>query len=473
MKKNNYFVVFITLVVLIFATVSLVGLSDSRESSVCEHKYSKFKQVSSPELFAVGEKHKVCRRCGHTVSEKINATVSLPQMYLDGELQAVSKTTQEVFRVEYIDKSESFSAYAAIRYQGHTAMNYEKKNFTIKFYKDEIADNKHAVSFNGWNKTHKYCLKANYIDFSSARNIVSSNIWSDVVSCRENIDKNISQLEFSGGIDGFPVALFVNGEYRGLYTLNIAKDDDTFHIADDENEALFVINSEFSDSAKFRAPISERDKKDVFDLEYVYGDNEQFAYESLNRLIEFVMENEGEAFRKGIREYLDVESAIDYLITTYILGLTDNFSKNMILITYDGKKWIPNLYDLDTAAGLRFDGTGFFPEDFSLPFINSTGKILSGADNLLWDRIISEFTDEFILRYDQLKKDVLKTENIIKRYAYFIQAVPEECYSEEKLLYPNRNYIQIDPDVQISEYLTKRSKNLDKIINEIRKEAVK
>lgn len=472
MKKNNYLTVFITLVVLISATVLLFSLSDTPEVSDCKHKYSAYEEVSSAELFTVGEKRMTCKRCGHTVSEKINATVSLPQIYLDGEMLGVSKTTQEMFRVEYADGKDSFNAYAAVKYQGHTAMGYEKKNFTIKFYEDELANDKYAVSFNGWNETHKYCLKANYIDFSSARNIVSSNIWRDVVSSRENIDENISQLEFLGGIDGFPIALFINGEYQGLYTLNIAKDDDTFNIADDKNEALVVINSEFSDSAKFRAPISERDKKDIFDMEYSYNDAE-ISYESLNRLIEFVMENEGEAFREGIRDYLDVEAAIDYLITAYVLGLTDNFSKNMILITYDGKKWIPDLYDLDTAAGLSFDGTDFLAEDFSLPYISSSGEILSGTDNLLWDRIISEFTDEFILRYDELKKYILKAENITERYTGFIRAVPEECYSEERLMYPERANIQLDHSIQISEYLNERSRNLEEAVNTIRKELMK
>ena len=45
----------------------------------------------------------------------------------------------------------------------------------------------------------------------------------------------------------------------------------------------------------------------------------------MNRFIRFVMDNDGEDFKTGISDYLDIDSAIDYLITAYYLGLTDSY----------------------------------------------------------------------------------------------------------------------------------------------------
>ena len=335
-------------------------------------------------------------------------------------------------------------------------MSFEKKNYTIKFFEDAGESKKHKLSFNGWAPTNKYCLKANYIDYSMCRNVVSSNIWSEVVQSREVLDKIIAELEFYGGIDGYPVALFINDEYKGVYTFNIAKDEDTYKISDEENEAMFVINSAYSDAANFKALITEGDKKSVFDLEYSYPEHSVWAYDSMNNLIQFVMDNDGVAFVNGIDQYLDVDAAIDYLITAYVLGVTDNFAKNMILLTYDGQQWIPNMYDLDTACGLIFDGTGYMNYDFCLPTINNDGGISSGTENLLWDRLLNNCSDRFMGRYFELRKNILSTNSLERKYLDFIDSIPLECYEEELELYPEIPYAYITQKDQITTFLNLR-----------------
>lgn len=467
-KNKKYLVVIVTLIVLVSVTVLLLSLSGAQKYSVCEHKYTEYKEISAPGLFTVGEKQKNCKKCDNTVNEKINASIELPQLYLSGNTDGISKTNDCMMKAEYFDGDKKIvDAFATIKYQGHTSMSYIKKNYTIKFYEEESRDKKYKFSINSWEPTNKYCLKANYIDYSSARNIVSSNIWSDVVKSRKNLDKNISELEFYGGIDGFPFALFINNEYVGLYTFNIPKDEATYKIADEENEALFVINSGFSDSANFKTLITEKDIDDIFELEYSYNEDIEWPRESMNNLLEFVINNDGEAFKKGIGKYLDVDAAIDYLVTAYVLGVTDNFAKNMILITYDGQKWIPNMYDLDTASGLAFDGSKYFEYDFSVPEKTSYGKILSGTENLLWDRILNNYTHEFKTRYFELRKDILATENLVNRYSSFIESVPTVCYEQETELYPEIPYNDVNQIKQISSFIESRCDLLDAIIESL------
>ena len=463
-NKNSTVVFAVTLTVLLIGTVVL--FSKVKPHTGCRHAYTAFEQTVLPSDFSVGEKKKTCKKCGDTITERVRARVNLPQLYLDGDTISISKTSDAIMKAEYFDKGTAFNVFASVKNQGHTSMGYAKKNYTIKFYRDEARNDKYKVSLNGWQKTFKYCLKANFIDYSSARNIVSSEIWRDVTASREQLDSNIAELEFSGAIDGYPIALFINGEYTGLYTLNIPKDEDTYHIADEENEAMFVINSGFSDAAQFRALLCEEDKKAVFDLEYSYPEDAQWPYESLNKLLGFVINNDGEDFQNGAEQYLDIDAAIDYLITAYVLGVTDNFSKNMILLTYDGNKWIPDMYDLDTACGLMFDGSGYLEYDFSLPKLLADGTVSSQTDNLLWDRILNNYTQRFKRRYFELRAGILNTEKLINRYTGFISLIPEECYIQETVLYRDTPQKNISQAEQISGFLKCRCEQLDSIIEQ-------
>ena len=470
-KKQLIVTVITTLTVLIVLTPFILRLFGIPLGE-CRHLYRPSKDSISAGEFEVGVKRSRCLWCKDTVTEREKATVHLPQLYLFGDTDGISKDNTCMMRAEYYDADVSIRNYATIKYQGHTSMAFEKKNYTIKFFSEPNESKKEKISVNGWEPTNKYCLKANYIDFSSSRNVVSANVWSEVVASRKDLDENIAELEHRGAIDGYPIALFINDVYQGIYTFNIPKDEDTYKIADEENEAMFVINSAFSDAANFRAPISEQDKKAVFDLEYIYPEDTEWAYDSIDKLIAFVIENDGENFKNGIHNYLDVDAAIDYLICAYVLGVTDNFSKNMILLTYDGQIWIPSMYDLDTACGLAFDGTGYFDHGFSLPTIGEGGVIYSGTESLLWDRILNNYTEELTERYFELRAGILATEKLVEQYCSFVDSIPDSCYDRERELYPKAPGSSVDQKEQISSFLTSRCEALDiaiSTLNEVKK----
>ena len=54
-------------------------------------------------------------------------------------------------------------------------------------------------------------------------------------------------------IDGYPVEIYINGEFLGLYTWNIPKDKWTFNMTGDENtrEALLMADLPLEDPAEF------------------------------------------------------------------------------------------------------------------------------------------------------------------------------------------------------------------------------
>jgi hypothetical protein len=207
--------------------------------------------------------------------------------------------------------------------------------------------------------------------------------------------------------------------------------------------------------------MTEEDKKSIFDLEYSFDDNKEWPYESLNNLIRFVINNDGDDFRNGISDYLDVDSAIDYLITAYYLGLTDNFNKNVLLLTYDGQRWILSLYDMDTAFGLAFDGTRIYDSDYLTPSVKGDGSLDSGTDNLLWDRIINNYSKEIKERSAELRASFLEKEAVISRYEAFIKQIPQSYYDKDLELWGDIPLHEENNIEQINSFFDARSTILD------------
>ena len=125
---------------------------------------------------------------------KINPTASfvepaendIPKVFIDG----VIPTTKDAVDAEltYISKTLSFHAYIEIKCQGTSSMSYPKKNFTIKLFEDDSRTIKKKIAFRNWGEQNKFCLKANWIDISHLRNVVSAQLWGDIVKSRSNYE---------------------------------------------------------------------------------------------------------------------------------------------------------------------------------------------------------------------------------------------------------------------------------------------
>lgn len=97
----------------------------------------------------------------------------LPVLYLTGDTTGMSKDNAVSLDYVYGERS----GVATMKWQGSSSLSYPKKNYTIKF------DNAFEAA-TGWGEQKKYCLKANYIDHSHARNLVSAKLWGEIVKTR-------------------------------------------------------------------------------------------------------------------------------------------------------------------------------------------------------------------------------------------------------------------------------------------------
>ena len=194
--------------------------------------------VDNPGLFECA----VCHQCYYDTITTDD--IDIPVLSISGDLSGISKNDKKKVVATYSDDTQSFELNATLKLQGATSLVYPKKNFNIQFFKDDTYSSKQKVKLvDSWGKQNKYTLKANWIDFSEMRNVISGKLYGDVVRSR-GIDDEFDQLANGGAIDGYPVLIFINGIYQGLYSLNTSKDDYLFDMKgkEDSREAILMVN---------------------------------------------------------------------------------------------------------------------------------------------------------------------------------------------------------------------------------------
>lgn len=363
-----------------------------------------------------------------TVSNTIEPQLmDIPRIYFSEGTLPTTKTAT-VMKFDYYSKAAEHHGWVEIKCQGNSSMGYPKKNFTIKIFKEQAKTNKLKIDFKGWGKQSKFVLKANWIDISHARNVVSARIWGDVIKTRSDYATAIPELlrtsPNQGAIDGFPVVVYSNGVYQGRYTLNIPKDKWMSNM-DDALDTHCILCGENYSSGCFRAlpDINGNDWTD--ELHDVVPASIKTSW---TNAINFVMKSTDNEFKTNLSNYFDVNSLIDYYLYGLVSTNLDGFGKNQLFFSYDGIHWIASVYDLDSTWGLYWNGSKILPTDYRRnqyeDYVNSTG-------NLLYNRLEQLFISQLKARYTELRKDVLSASHIIQKFEEFNQICPKDIVQED------------------------------------------
>lgn len=385
----------------------------------------------------------------------------LPQLYLEGEfLNLKSKSENVSISCKMIvDGKELFSSFASIKLQGTSSLSYDKKNYTINFSKDADNKEKNKVDLGfGWGAQSKYCLKANWIDSTHARNIVTARIAANV----QEKYSIFSDAPNNGLIDGYPVEIYANEEYLGLYTINIPKDAWMFNM-DKNNENHIVMCAEKNaneSTCTFEKAIES--EEDYVDWSIEVGPNSteeeiKQTYDKLNRVIKFIKDSSDEEFKEHFDEYLNLDACLNYLSLIMLDNGIDNVSKNMLFVTYDGKIWYPSLYDLDSTWGLYWNGKYVISAD------NDFYKYQASR---LWNRILTCYKEEFKQRYNELRESVLSDEEIIYEFKRFNSYITEDVFKKEHEKWPDIPSIKYDIE-QIITHVKERGEYMDTFVNNL------
>ena len=350
----------------------------------------------------------------------------IPKIFIDG----IIPTTKDDVLAEltYISSTMQFHSYITIKCQGTSSMKYPKKNFTIKLYSDAARTEKLKVNFKGWGAQNKFNLKANWIDISHSRNVVSAQLGGDVIKTRANYLELPELLRTSpnqGMIDGFIIKIYNNGVYQGRYTWNIPKDAWMFNM-DDELDNHCVLCGENYDGGCFRS-LPKVDGTDWSDE--IHDVAPQSIKDRWTEVVDFIMSSSDEEFKTNINSYIDLQSLIDYHIFCMYACGSDSYGKNQIYLTYNGVKWYASLYDLDTTWGMYWNGEAIMNYDY--PREKFEDRIQGRQGNLLFERIEQNFYQELQARWAELKLSALSMSNIINRFERFTSAMTSDIIKED------------------------------------------
>ena len=357
----------------------------------------------------------------------------IPMIFITGAIP--DSKTYVTGELEYVSKSSRFHAYTCIKLQGSFSLLYQKKNFTVNLYSDENRSVKLNKEFKNWGSHNNFVLKADYTDILHARNVVGAKLWSKVVQSRSDYNTLPEELRNSpnnGAIDGFPVRVYINGVYQGLYNWIIPKCDWMVGM-NSTNLNHVLLSSEFNDIRDVNYKYNPCNfntlwdgNKNYFDVEV--GKNSAELVSSLNTIISAIINNDS----ASLKQALDIKSAIDYFIFQEIILGIDGLAKNMLLATYDMTKWYLSAYDMDLTFDLGGTGQILREYDSDMPFYPYNNKY-----SRLLSYIKDNYYDEYVERYTELRKSVLSYSSIIEEFEKYIGIFGEDVYIQDTAIYPD------------------------------------
>lgn len=381
----------------------------------------------------------------------------LPVLYLTGDTTGMSKDVKKTLNYSCKDAAgNDHTGTCTCKWQGNTSVNYEKKNYSVTFDSAFEAQS-------GWGAQKKYCFKANFIDHTHCRNVVSAKLWGKIRKNRSGLDSKLNALPNAGAIDGFPAVIMLNGEFHGIYTWNIPKDKWMFGMGSGTKEAILMAH-EPCDPVKFKAPAAV-DEED-YEMEFVTDEaNSAWVATSVNNLINACINSFGDDIDTTIAQYLDVESAIDYYIFTVLIDGRDIMDKNFILATYDGVKWFFSAYDLDSTYGLRWAGQQLYrPDDTA----GDSATFVKFAEKHRLFELIKRFkTDALKARYTSLRKTALHELALVEMFENFAWTIPSPVLVEDVKLYPSIPGSAVNNVDQLLRWIQHRLAICDKWIEEL------
>ena len=391
------------------------------------------------------------------------ANDDMPTIFFSGGFLPTTKDYVKL-KMKYVSKTLEFECFVNIKCQGTSSMAYPKKNFSIRTYEDEALENKLKLDFKGWGKQYKFVLKANYIDISHARNVVSAKLWGKCVASRSNFDELPEELRESpnlGAIDGFFVKVYHEGVYQGRYTFNIPKDPWMTNMDEDKEEHCLLCSENYV-SGCFRAPavIDESDWTDE-----IHKTVPQSILTRWNEVIDFVRFSSDEDFKNNITNYFDLESIIDYYCFNYMICGLDALGKNQIYITYDGQKWFATAYDMDSTWGSYWDGSREVSSAYRMQQDYETG--VNGTSNLLYDRLEEHFKQEIYDRYQILRNGPMSLSSVMEEFEKFLSICSQELIDEDFDAYPGIPGRDYNNFKQIRKYAVERYNYTDDCIEEL------
>lgn len=424
-----------------------------------------------------------------------------------------TKTDNKKAFLEFWDmQGNYFKKHAILNAQGSSSMMFVKKNAAIDICNDEwVGDDTAKIRFGNWVPQDSFHLKAYYTDFFRGVGVICYKLYEQILMSHGNmtdrpwkkalIDMNsigvttkslgsslVGQLDLetdTGALchpDGFPVALYLNGKFYGIFSWQLKKHRDNYHMnksiaehvhLDGDLYSNFILNGK--NNINWSA-FEIRNPKGLYAIggnkydadvrqEEIAGTDEVDAWislgklpdgtiitskiqkalkltakvkeyindfsETLNKIVaaKNVYESSSKTsedldiFTNAIEKYYDIDNLVDYEILSDIINNTDGFGKNWQWVTYDGIKWYVLGYDFDMSFGANSSGDGI---------VSPPTKFVGDIGYTLTYYMVHYFKDKLQARYKELSdKGIISHDNIMSLVKDWMDRIGTSFYKEE------------------------------------------
>lgn len=395
---------------------------------------------------------------------------------IEGELPTEKgKTTKGTINF-YDMQGNYFKKYVEIDVHGRTSAAFNKKNYTIDFYNDSNYNDSFTIKFGRWVSLDSFYFQGWYTDAFRGIDIVAYKLYQQIVSTRgyekdkpykyvynkdsvsygTETNTNASQNLGKNALctpDGFPVILYLNGSFWGIYTVMLKKNRENFLMNKKDYSAieLDLDNGNIVKGIKDWSSFEIRNPKTLICMdgskyngdapkelidessESYSGSNKDMknsaitkhAIESLadayNEVAAAISNSKtNEEIKAIIEAHYNVDFMIDYMIFSNLIENLDGWGGNWQWTTWNGIVWNPNPYDLNATFGL--DPYGLFAKSPSTVFTSPS----------VTKYIYDYYKEDVKSRYASLRKDnIISTSNIIGLFKSWIERIGSDNYENE------------------------------------------
>ena len=328
-----------------------------------------------------------------------------------------------------VDDSDDYIIGIEIR--GRTSQTFPKKQYGIET-RDATGENDN-VELLGMPKENDWILYAPYTDKSLMRNALAYNL-------ARRMGRYASRVEF--------IEVFINQEYQGIYVLmeKVKRDKNRVDVKKQKSDDLtggYILEIGW--------PTQVPTNGDAFiDLPgtshpvlYEYPDADEVSSEAHTYISDYVLDFHNTLYSSsfkdptiGYRKYIDVDSAVDYMIVQELFKNVDAylasayFHKNLDSINEElvfGPVWDFNISSgNDSTSAQRNTPTGWMLHD-------TMGRTHTWAGRLLEDPY---FVNEYYIRWQELKAAGILQElrNDIASYSNLLDEAQQRNFTKWPIL---------------------------------------
>jgi len=368
-----------------------------------------------------------------------------------------------------------FHKKTIVAVQGSTSQGLPKKNLAIDFFNEDGSE--FFVQFGDWVSLSSFHLKAEYWCVWHYRSLFSSQLFEQIDMSRpwhlqkpwrapyapNNATYNQRfNTGARGHIDGFPVEVYIEDTFIGIYNFNQKKHRSNYEMTKD-NLNQIIVDSAGTFNAYFKNDIETaweiRNPSGLLAIDgtkYAEGkelsNTDPKSLEVKNKIKRFFGWGKNVAvanLKAEAPNYLHIERTIDWFLHCHFLYTPDNYIRNTIWCTWDGARWAPMVWDLEAVLGMGIFGYANEIPPTKIGFVGG-GYNHADGDGVFNPKFYQAFKTEIEGRYKELRDlGIFTTKNVSTYFINREKEVPYEIFKKDMdmMLAPtNRPPNSIFPD---------------------------